>query len=79
MQLFIFYYRITDLERLSIKVEEKKNPLLDLYKCYQGAREIGNLVECLKKMDSKLINQVCKYFILYWDPYNCKVIFYVCA
>ena len=77
MQLFIFYYRITDLERLSIKVEEKKNTLLDLYKCYQGAREIGNLVECLKKMDSKLINQVCKYFILYWDPYDWKVIFYV--
>lgn len=50
--------RITDLERLSIKVEEKKNTLLDLYKCYQGAREIGNLVECLKKMDSKLINQI---------------------
>ena len=53
-----YFYRITDLERLSIKVEEKKNTLLDLYKCYQGAKEIGNLVECLKNMDSELINQV---------------------
>ena len=51
------------MERLSIKVEEKKNTLLDLYKCYQGAKEIGNLVECLKNMDSELINQVrIKYF-----------------
>ena len=49
--------KIPDFQSLSVKIEEKKNSLQDLYKCYQGAKEITRLRECLLKMKSKLIEE----------------------
>lgn len=48
--------RIPDLESLSVKLEEKKNSLQDLYKCYQGAKEVTKLTEYMSGMGLKLVN-----------------------
>ena len=48
--------RIPDFQSLSVKLEEKKNSLQDLYKCYMGAKEIWRLKECLDGMSCPLIH-----------------------
>jgi DNA mismatch repair protein MSH2 len=47
--------RIPDLEGLSVKLEDKKATLQDMYKCYIGAKEVGKVAEHLSQMDCKLI------------------------
>ena len=47
--------RIPDFQSLSVKLEEKKNSLQDLYKCYLGAKEVMRLTNTLSEMQLKLI------------------------
>ena len=47
--------RIPDFQSLSVKLEEKKNSLQDLYKCYLGAKEVMRLANTLSQMQLKLI------------------------
>ena len=49
--------RIPDFQSLSVKLEEKKNSLQDLYKCYLGAKEIMKLTSTLSQMQSRLIEK----------------------
>lgn len=49
--------RIPDLESMSVKLEEKRASLADLYKCYVGCREARRVAEVLGKMESRLIDQ----------------------
>ena len=50
-----FLRRIPDFQSLSVKLEEKKNSLQDLYKCYLGAKEIMKLSSTLSQMQCRLI------------------------
>ena len=49
--------QIPDFQSLSVKLEEKKASLQDLYKCYLGAKQVNRLINCLDNMNTNLINE----------------------
>ena len=54
-KLIFFLYR--DFQSLSVKLDEKKASLQDLYKCYLGAKHVKRLIKSLDEMSSNLINE----------------------
>ena len=55
LKTYLFLYR--DFQSLSVKLDEKKASLQDLYKCYLGAKHVKRLIKSLDEMSSNLINE----------------------